>query len=201
MSTLTAAGFTVGLTPDCGPDCWKFIERWEAWWQKNTAHPMAMIDCAPGYFDRLKRESRKMVRKARRRYTYLPFNYNEHLQEIDKINLSKPIRQKRPMQGWYTQPATPTHPEHLCAVHSDTWHGAFLNGVLVAYARFCRIGDLGVPMSILGHPNATGAVNGLWAYLVENMGVNWINYLHMDSTTPSLEVFKRNIGCQEITYA
>jgi hypothetical protein len=89
----------------------------------------------------------------------------------------------------------------LCAVHDDSWHGAFRrdDGVLVAFAHLARVSnELGILNSILGHASASAAMNGMVAYLAESAGVQWIDYLHMRSATPSLEAFKRSVGFREM---
>jgi len=193
-----------GLTEDCGPDCAAFVEKWRAWWREKKRWPFAIVDCSPGYLERLDRKSRAMVRKANRLYTYRSMDFNAHLAEVDAINASKPSRQGRPMQGWYTQPAQPTRPARLCAVHGDAWHGAFRrdDDALVAFARLARVSDeLGILVSIMSHRDAAAAMNGMIAYLVESAGVRYIDYLHMRSATPSLEAFKRSVGFREVSYA
>ena len=189
---------------DCGPDCQDFVAKWSLWWRRQKDEPLAMLDCTVPYMELVGRNTRNMVRKAIRLYDYRPFDYNDHLPEIDAINVSKPRRQGRPMEGWYTEPARPTLPARLCETHRDQWDGAFRreDDVLVAYAHFCRVSDeLIVPCSVFGHGDASAAINGMWAHLADIADVAWINYLHMKSATDTLEAFKRRLGFQEVDCA
>lgn len=188
----------------CGPDCAAFVAKWSEWWRLKTRHPLAILDCSEDYLQVIGRNSRNMVRKADRLYVFRPMVYNDHLAEIDVINASKAVRQGRPMSGWYTEPAQPSIPAHLCDTHSDVWHGAFCcsDDSLAAFARLARVSDeLGILVSFLGHAEASAAMNGMVAYLVNTAGVQRLNYLHMRSATDTLEAFKRRLGFQGVLYA
>jgi hypothetical protein len=195
--------FFAPFTNDCGPDCAAFRQKWREWWNtKMVGFPVAILDCRPGYMDRLDDKGRNMVRKATRNYVCRRFDYNAELAGIDEVNASKPERQGKPMSGWYAEPAQPTLPMSLCPRHRDLWFGAFFpDGNLAAYCHLELVGDLAIINSILGHAEAPAAVNGLIAYMTTWMlheGGTWINYLHM--TDNSLGAFKRSVGFEEVWF-
>ena len=184
----------------CGPDCSAFVEKWSAWLAVHGRRPLALLDCSVPYLELVEPKTRNMVRKADRLYAYRPFEYNDHLAEIDAINSSKAMRQGRPMSGWYTEPAQPSRPAQMCAVHTDIWHGGFgrESDTLLAFARVARVSDeLAILVSFLGHAQASAVMNGMVAYLAGRHDSHWLDYLHMSSASKSLEEFKRRLGFAE----
>lgn len=185
----------IGDTSSCGPDCPSFIEMWLEWWDDRSRRALAIADCEE-YVPRLRRKSRAMVRQADRRYEYRSFAYNDQLDGIYSVNTSRDERQGRPMSASYReQPKPLSDTFHLCSVHRDTWYGSFeKDGTLAGYCRLEKLNEIGILNTILGRAGATGAINGLVAYLAEHSEVRWINYLHMESSTDTLTAFKRRIG-------
>jgi hypothetical protein len=182
-----------GDTSGCGLECPAFIAKWQTWWLAKSREPLALLECYDGYVAGLSGKSRNMVTKARRLYQFRPIVYNDMLDQIDVVSRSRPIRQGRPMSGWYTRGAQRSTPAQLCAVHRDEWHGAFdADGVLVGFARIEILNEVGILNSLLA--SAPAAMNGMIAYLVETAGVDWINYLNWESASEGLTDFKRRLG-------
>lgn len=189
-----------GITPDCGSDCPEFVGTWFAWFDvKSRAAPFAIADC-DRYYERLRQKSRHMVRQANLRYNYREFAYNDQLDQMHEVNISKSFRQGRPMSKTYRDPLTPiSRPLDLCSVHRDTWFGAFeQDGTLAGYCRLEKLNELGILNTILGRAGSTGAINGLMAHVAAVAEVRWINYLHMASSTDSLSAFKERIGFRAV---
>lgn len=160
--------------------------------------PLALIECAT--YAPPSAKTRNMVKNARKNYTYKQFKFNVHIYEIDDINASKKVRSGGPMRGWYVEPARPTSRElELCNIHRDVWVGAFQRNKLVAYCHLEILEGLGVINSILGHKDARGAVNGLIDYMATSLGLDWLNYLTLASSPPSLRSFKERVGFREYT--
>lgn len=198
----TALNLQGGDGRDCGPDCAAFVDKWSKWWQVKTRVPLALLRIEPigDYLQTIGPKSRNMVSKANRLYEYRHIEFNEHLADIEHVAQSKSERQGIPMEGWYTEPVVAQTPAKLCAIHRDEWHGGFSreDGSMVAFARIEVLNQLGILNSILGHPDAGGAVNGIIAHLVEHVGVRWINYLYPQAKTETLADFKRRLGFQAV---
>lgn len=190
--------FFAPVTENCGPDCEDLVRRWQEWWRKRLGEPLAMLSCNSPR--KLGPKARNKLRRSAALYDYREFDYNSHREQIDIVNQSKPIRQGKPMQGWYTKPAEPTSKAQLCDNHRDVWYGAFRKegGELAAYCHFIKLGDLGVINSILAHAQTVGAINGMIEYMAENADVRWINYLRLNDD--SLGDFKRSVGFEEAWY-
>ncbi len=137
-----------------------------------------------------------MVRNADRDYYYQTFTHNAHLDEIDAINFSKPVRQNRPMYGHYAEATKPYKPLELCSIHQDVWYGGFSRDTheLLGYAQLKVFDSVGLLNMLLGHSNAVGVINGLICHLNDNANVELINYLRMASATETLTAFKYRLG-------
>ncbi len=141
-----------------GPDCLEFVASWERWMAKNARRPLAMLDCSPGYRQRLGRNGRQMLNKADRLYSYRPIVRNEHLAAMHVVNTSAEVRQGRVMSAAYREPLEPGAAARLCSYHRDEWHGGFEDGRLVVYARAEMFGDLALLNTILSDKAAGGAM-------------------------------------------
>jgi hypothetical protein len=185
----------------CGRDCSVWLKNWSSWWETRVreGHPLAMMETGLGYYANLRPKSRAMVRQANRNYIYRVFDRNDRLSEIDAVNFSKSVRQGRKMASQYQTFSTPNNPLNLCDFHRDDWFGCFRRSddVLVGYARLESFDDVGILNTILGHGEAIGVMNGMFAHLAENTDVRLINYLRMVSATDDLEAFKRRVGFRE----
>ncbi len=189
----------VGDTTSCGLDCPVFIGRWLEWWAAKTMQPLAILDCTPGYRERIGRNARNMLRKADRLYTYKLIDRSDHLDAIHAVNVSLPERQGRPMTAAYRERPIPSTAEQLCRVHRDEWHAGFdAAGTLRAYARLEVLNESGILNTILGDRTAGGVMNGLIAHLVETTGVRWLNYLRIPSATVTLSEFKQRLGFEAV---
>ncbi len=178
-----------------GPDCIEFVAAWERWMAKNARRPLAILDCRPGYRERLGRNGRQMLNKADRLYSYRPIVRNDHLAAMHAVNTSAEVRQGRVMSAAYREPLEPSQPARLCGYHSDSWHAGFDgDGRLVVYARAEMFGDLCIPNTLISDRAAPGAMNGMIAYLAELPDVRWLNYLRLESATESLTNFKVRTG-------
>jgi hypothetical protein len=170
------------------------------------ALPLAMIAVPKRYEDYLAAigpKSRNMLRKVERKgYTFRQFEYNDHLEDIYEINISKEMRSGQPMSQRYRERPQPTSDSNVwyCAQHQHIWYGCFLENRLVAYCCMHYINDLGVINMILGHGAhlSDGIMNRLIASMVrdciETRTVKYINYLTLQSGTPGLIGFKRRVG-------
>lgn len=145
-------------------------------------------------------KSRNMVRKsAKAGFEYLQFDYNDELDDIHQINISKPVRQGKAMSKSYQTRPKPTVDTNDCQVHSYDWIGAFRDGRMWAYCNLVRVNQLAVINRILGHKDALrdGVMNGLVLSLVlhcEGTPVTHINYLTLNGSPPGLQRFKYSVG-------
>jgi len=193
----------IGDRTACGDECQAFIGKWAEWWaEKTREHAMALLEVTS--LDEYRRfvgpKSRNMINKANRLYEYRKIDRNEHLEGIEAVGRSKPIRQGIPMVGWYTEPVKPQRPLRLCALHADEWYAGFRrdDGRMVCFANLKVLNELGILNSIMGDPSAGAAVNGLMAHLVDVSGVLWINYLYPQAKTQTLADFKRRLGFRPV---
>ena len=167
---------------------------------------LAMLSLSSNYDDYLKRigaKSRNMLRKAERTgYRYGPVVWNDRLDEIHEINLSKPERGGIPMTEEYRAfpPRLKPEPIRGCLSHNFECYGCFREERLVAYCAVHYCGDLAVIRNILGHaahlPN--GVMNGLVGYMARAGAMRgtakYLNYLTLHSRTRELDGFKRRVG-------
>src|SRR5208337_3108174 len=72
------------------------------------AYPLALLRIPSTHGEYLKEigpKTRNMIRKAEQKgYEFKEFNWNDHLDEIYEINISKDARQSESMRGWYREP-------------------------------------------------------------------------------------------------
>lgn len=162
---------------------------------------MALITVSDDYFQSLSAKSKNMVRKAKKRgYVYHGFDYNNYLQDIYEINISKPKRQGRPMTENYMTYPTPIHSKfHGCSSHKYFHVGGFKDGKMYAYCAVAVVNELAIINTILGHADALtdGIMNGMINYLVRICyadGIKYLNYLTMENSSESLQAFKRHVG-------
>ena len=89
-------------------------------------------------------------------------------------------------------------PSILCDRHRYTWWGGFdAGGALRGYCNLVVLNEVGVVNSILGHADAPAVVNGLFARMADDAGVEWIHYLTLRNSGASLAAFKRRVGFAE----
>lgn len=143
-----------------------------------------------------------MVTKAKRRgYVYRTFLYNDYLQDMYEINVSKAERQNKPMTEGYMKYPTRIASEIVgCHNHQYLRLGGFKNGKLQAYCAVAIVNELAILNTIIGHADALtdGVMNGLIDFLVKvcntKGGVKYLNYLTMESSGESLQAFKHSVG-------
>lgn len=135
------------------------------------------------------------VRRAERRgYRFAPFEPRQRVEEIERINKSKPVRSGGRMKPAYQRTAgeileelntDDTAAPGTCALHFDHWVGAFKGSVarevsgtnaqdgeeLYAYLRIRRFGDYVVYGQVLGDQMALpdGVMNFLHVSLVRDV--------------------------------
>jgi len=189
-----------GEVSKCAPDCGPFLDKWSAWCDNYDGERLALIEVSDEYFDSLKRKSRQMITKAKRRgYTYDGFNYNDYLQDIYEINTSKIERQNKPMTESYLEYPTPSAEFAGCHIHKYFRLGGFKDGKLYAYCAVAVVNELAILNTIIGHADALtdGVMNGLINFLVKVCyveRVRYLNYLTIENSGESLQGFKRRVG-------
>jgi len=188
----------VGSRESCGSDCPTFVAKWEPWWREQCLEPLALL-ATDEYLDRVGQKTRNMVSKARRLYTFGEFDYNDQLDGIYEVNLSKPVRQGQRMSyGYRERPRPISRPQETCHRHRSSWWGAWdADGALRGYVNLVILNEVGVVNTILGHADASAVVNGLFAHLATYAGVDWIHYLTFRTSRPSLAEFKLRVGFRE----
>jgi len=194
----TVAIDPVGTRATCGVDCPRFLEKWEPWWLAQAQEPVALLR-TEGYAGAVRQKTRNMINKAGRLYTFGEFDYNDQLAGIYSVNLSKAERQGQRMSERYRRPPDPiVLADRTCPLHRSSWWGAWdKDGELAGYVNLVILNDVGVVNTILGHADAPAVINGLFAHLAEHAGVEWIHYLTLRNSRPSLATFKRNCGFAE----
>ena len=159
------------------------------------------------YAQRIGDKSRNMVRKAERLgYRYTSVDPDQYLDDIVTIRTSEPMRQGRPIPGYFH-----SKPRHLlyahfksasCGYHGEEFYGIFKDNTLVAYATLFLYGQLAQVNNILGHKDHRnhGVMNLLLYEMVrrliqEKPWVKAINYLYPDLGTASgIGLFKQSVG-------
>ena len=114
-------------------------------------------------------KTRNMIRKADvAGYTFAPFRWNDHLDEIHAINTSKARRDGAPMRGWYAQPVAPRFHTAAEEERQRLLGGFRSDGTLCAYALVILCGDFAVMAHCIGHAEdlAHGVMNALVAEVV-----------------------------------
>lgn len=152
------------------------------------------------YSGRLAGKVRNKIRKAAKEgYEFSEFIWNDYLDDIYEVNLSKESRQGGSMHGWYARPVEPRYrTEH--EMRYLKYYGMFRDGRLRAYAHLVLCGDFAYPKHIIGHAQhlTYGVMNGLISGLVNeyagNPEMRWLNYGILPSAYTSLEVFKMHAG-------
>lgn len=154
------------------------------------------------YLAQLNRKSRYLIRKTEHLgYEFRTFSWNEHLEDIYKINTSKETRQGEPMRGWYSEPVKPRYwskEESRYLVN----YGAFIDNRLRAYIFLLTYGNFAFPKHIIGHSEylTDGIMNGLIAYVVQecikNSQLMYFYYGRFIDGS-SLDAFKKHTGFQK----
>jgi hypothetical protein len=149
------------------------------------------------------RELRKKVNRARRMgYEFAPFAYNDYLDDIYEINISKTERQGRPMdRGYLTRPQPRDHqPAQPCPRHGIGHFGVFNDGKLYAYQRVLQIGEVALSRTILGHgDHLRDGIMFLLLFEVarwhqEHYRTAYCCYHLADSGSEGLQQFKQTMG-------
>lgn len=184
--------------------CNRFLTKWSEWCYQRNHSNLALCEVTPNYTRTvLNDKSRNMVRKAGRHFHFFKFDYNQHLDDMFDINISKRVRQGSRMTESYTERPTPIMVQDLLckSVHADLWFGAFdAESKLRAYTNVAVIGEVAIINRILGHGDflTFGVMNGLIAalvaLLVDNTAVRWLNYLDLESCREGLRKFKESVG-------
>lgn len=189
-----------------GTDCPTFVAKWETWWD-NSFGPASLpalipIDEPAAYRELIGAKSRNMLKRADTiGIGCRQINHDDHLDDLYRINRSKPVRSGGPMRPAYLQrPPLIGRELELCELHRSTWAGAFLNGELRAYAHLVIVNQLALVNTILGEGpfmSGTGLMNQLVHYLVATCGalgtVRYLNYLTLQGPA-GLVHFKTSVG-------
>lgn len=152
------------------------------------------------------REAHRTARKradraARRGYRFVVVARHERADELWAINVSAPVRQKRPMSvGYLERPSETPLPDYPCARHAVRTYGVEdADGTLVAYLWLYRAGQLALVSQILGHADhlANEVMYLLWQGMVASESADpdgFIVYNRHDSGTDGLRFYKERVG-------
>lgn len=191
----------IGLEVFCqDPVCTQFARPlYEQLRQGYDECAVLPLDVSVGEWRAEHRTARKRADRARRRgYTFGPIVRHERALEIQKINLSAPERQGKPMSAAYLQPVSTTPlPVYPCPRHGVHTYGVEdRDGTLVAYSWIYRSGDLALVSSILGH--AAHLTSEVMYLLVQGIVAEetdgFLVYNRWDSGTDGLRFFKERLG-------
>lgn len=172
--------------------------------------PAAIIEipkCMDEYYKLIGDKSRNMLRKCKKEgFIFDHFVWNDRLDDIFKINVSKPVRQGRIMDRAYREYPKKCNycGEPFKVLHIGAWRGQ----VVVGYIELYVFGNFAMINRILGHSDFLkyGIMNGL----IENLvlyGLNsgeyvYINYLDMvNYQHNTLASFKFRVGFREYAIA
>ena len=134
-------------------------------------------------------------------YYCLQFEWNDYLEDIHAINISKEIRSSGKMLGWYTKPVNPRYYDENEEYYRK-YYGVFNKGKLCAYLHIVLCGDFAFIRHFMGHANHLnkGIMNALISWTVQELinncsQIKWINYGPMTKWYPdSIISFKRHAG-------
>lgn len=166
--------------------------------------PQALLkipDVHTEYLSQLRHKTRTVINKAERLgYEFKEFHWNDHLDDVFRINTSKEIRQSEPMRGWYRDPVEPRfHSAEEAPYHK--YIGGFKDGTLYAYFYYWVCGKFAVGKHFIGHVDhlTNGIMNGLLSWTVKNCiersNLKWITYGSWQES--SLGEFKKHSGFEE----
>lgn len=164
------------------------------------------------YLKEIGAKSRNMNTKAIKYGVWCEtFNYNEHLEEIFKINTSSDFRQGRKMDFAYRE-----FPKKISDEYKQIFNivhiGAKIDidntgkGLIVGYVELYVYGNFAMINRILGHKEylKCGIMNLLIKacveYAIESNSIKYINYLSMlNKDKNSLSAFKERVGFREFS--
>jgi hypothetical protein len=162
-------------------------------------HPLGLLaipSTHEEYLDRVGPKTRNIIRKASKTgYEFREFAWNDHLDDVFRINTSIESRSGGPMRGWYTQPVEPREAEEL-----KTYYGAFQGERLYGYLHLVVCGDFGFFRHFLGHSDHlnNGIMNGLISWTVDRHAgdrqMRWLKYGPLVTGGDSMSAFKRHAG-------
>lgn len=151
------------------------------------------------YLKGVERETRRLIRLAEKNgYEFKAFAWNDHIDDIFKINTSKEIRQSEPMRGWYQESVQPRNHSEV-ELRYRKYYGVFKNEILYGYFHFNICGDLAIGKHFIGHADHLkyGIMNGLISSVVReyanNSQICWLNYGGWQRKG-SLNAFKQHAG-------
>jgi hypothetical protein len=198
----------------CGPDCERFVAKWQAWWdsafsETNAPAMLTTPSTRDAYRQLIGPKSRNMLAKAARNGVYFAdFDHDAHLDAIHEINRSMPVRSGGPMRPAYMirPPAIGPTPR-LCERHRHHWLGGWAPDwkrnahdlKLIAYCHLVVVNELAVINTILAHGDHldTGVMNALIDEIArrstDDGTIRFTNYLTMHGPA-GLTRFKRSVG-------
>jgi hypothetical protein len=151
-------------------------------------------------------KSRNMVRKSQKlNYVFKAFKYNDYLEDIYEVNISKSVRQGRPMTaGYLTPPPAIGYVDKLCYKHQYMWFGMFdQNDTLRSYCALALVNEIAIINTIIGHgeylPDGimNGLIHGMVMYCLTTP-VEYMNYLTLEDCGPGLRRFKESVGFESM---
>jgi hypothetical protein len=153
------------------------------------------------YLKGVERETRRLIRLAEKNgYEFKTFTWNDYIDDIFEINISKEVRQFEQMRGWYREPVQQRyHSEE--ELRYRKYYGAFKNGKLYGYFHFYLCGGVAIGKHFIGHAEHLryGIMNGLISCVVReytnSSQMLWLNYGEWQKKG-SLNAFKKHAGFQ-----
>jgi hypothetical protein len=152
------------------------------------------------------RTSRKRAWRAEHHgYFAARINRNEFEDDVWKINLSRPVRQGRPMSDSYRDRPSFPKDEYPCHLHGVHAYGVLDgHGGLVAYLWMYRAGDLALVSQVLGHKDHEdfGIMHLLFREALAHeskIGPGVCVYNRWDSGTPGLRQLKAWVGFEPVS--
>lgn len=213
----------LGNKDNCKPDCIYLFDMWGRWMHSDRPfgklyyenncisyeRKPAMIVLNKKHDEYLKQigcKSRNMIQKSLRNgYSANVINYNDYIDDIYEVNISKPIRQNKPMKEGYVKKPIMVKRINFCNLHFIKYYGIFINLKLVAYANISFMNNTAIINQLLGHGEHLkfGIMNNIINYIVKDCienhkNIRYINYLTLSGCSKGLRMFKKSVGFEEI---
>lgn len=218
----------IGNINNCKRDCPSFIKGWSDWINSPRPFGQQRIVCIANtnylthackpamivfpethaqYLKKIGCKSRNMISKSvRNGYNTQVINFNDFLDDIYNVNISKSERQGQPMtQNYKIKPTPISRPSEYCELHFSKHYGVIKDGKLFAWANISFMNELVIVNQILGHGEHLkfGIMNNLISFIVKDSIENHpqtkcLNYLTIVNGLEGLKSFKRSVGFEEI---
>lgn len=192
------------LVVDLQPDACSIYSFWDEYIKRYTDIAAVWVGDSLEYRSPLNSTGRNIRNKARRKGYYCRLlsleERNGLLDSIHEINISKEIRQGRPMSAGYTEYPKAYSTDYSCKKHYGQWIGCFdSGGKMVGYIVAQVCGSLCASSMVMGHGDylGDGIMYLLYDYFMEfahGDGCDVIVYSRWSDGGDGLRAFKHNIG-------